>query len=351
MTRSAAAALALALGAAGSAAAQDEAAALLRQGRELYERLELERAIPLFRRVVSPDWPHPVDDGQRAEAYRYLGAALAVAGKRDSAVLAFRAALERDPFTDLDAAQFTPAQLAVFAAARRLTFAAAVRLGPERRVDPRTERVRFTVVTTHAAALRGTIRPVADTAGVIVLFEGANDGVRELRWNGLGRGGRLAAPGRYEMLVIGSSRLMSQADSASVFLDVAHEAEPLEDSLPPLAAGDLSPERFDGRQGTLDLATALGVAAGALFIREAVASERLGAGNEARWIAGASVAVGVAAFLHRRTHRERPGSVAVNAARRAERNAANEAIRQRNAERQGRTILLVTPAAGVGTPP
>ena len=112
-----------------AAAAQGGTAELLRQSRELYERLEIERALPILRRVISPDWPFEVTDAQRVEAYKYLGAALSLAGKRDSAVLYFRAALERDAFTDLDPAQFTPNQVAAFAAARRLTFAVGVRAG------------------------------------------------------------------------------------------------------------------------------------------------------------------------------------------------------------------------------
>src|ERR1041385_9272252 len=79
----------------------------------------------------------------------YLGACLALAGKRDSAVLYFRAAIERDPFTDLDPTQFTPAQLATFAEARRRTLAVAVRPVQPARVDPRTARVTFIVVATH----------------------------------------------------------------------------------------------------------------------------------------------------------------------------------------------------------
>src|SRR5207247_2292682 len=81
--------------------------------------LEVERALPLLRQIISPNWPFEVTRDQRVDAYKYLGACLAVAGKRDSAVLYFRAAIERDPFTDLDPSLFTPAQLATFGEARR----------------------------------------------------------------------------------------------------------------------------------------------------------------------------------------------------------------------------------------
>lgn len=348
----AAALVTLLVASATAAPAQGETAELLRQSRELYERLEIERALPILRRVVSPDWPFEVTDAQRVEAYKYLGAALTLAGKGDSAVLYFRAALERDPFTDLDPAQFTPAQVAAFAAARRLTFAVGVRAGGERRIDPRTQRVLFTAVTTHAAALRGTVRAVGGGGTEsITLFVGRNEGARELAWDGLAGDDRLASPGRYEVLVIGLSRIVAQTDSARIYFDLAHEVEPLEDTLPPLAPGELLPERYREATAGLDLVKALGVAAGALAISGALANDRLGAGKEARWVAGAAVGTGLAAFVYRRRHAAAPQNVAANETRRAARRAANDAIRQRNAERLSRTVLLVSPAAGIGSPP
>jgi tetratricopeptide (TPR) repeat protein len=328
-----------------AAQAQGETADLLRQSRELYERLEIERALPILRRVVSPDWPFEVTDAQRVEAYKYLGASLSLVGRSDSAVLYFRAALERDPFTDLDPAQFTPAQVAAFAAARRRTFAVGVRAGGERRVDPRTQRVVFTAVTTHAAALRGSIRAVGgEEAESITLFDGTNEGARELAWDGLARDGRLAAPGRYEVLVIGRSQIVARTDTARTYVDLAHDVERLEDTLHTLAPGELLPERYrDGAAG-LDLVKGLSVAAGALLISGILTNERLGAGQEARWVAGAAVGVGVTAFLYRRRHAAIPVNVAANETRRSARRAANDAIRQRNSERLGRTVLLIKPA-------
>jgi hypothetical protein len=101
---------------------QDTTAATLRRARDLYEQLELERALPLFREIVSPAWTFDVTAAQRVEANLYLGAGLVLLGARDSAVTHFRAALERDPFADLDPSRFTPAQLDAFQAARRAVF-------------------------------------------------------------------------------------------------------------------------------------------------------------------------------------------------------------------------------------
>ena len=54
------------------------------------------------------------------------------------------------------------------------------------------------------------------------------------------------------------------------------------------------------------------------------------------------------AFLVRRHQSDIPENIAANAHRRAARLAANEAIARRNAEKLAQTVLLITPAAGVG---
>ena len=41
-----------------SARAQTETGDQLRQAEDLYERLEIERAVPLLRQVVATSWPH-----------------------------------------------------------------------------------------------------------------------------------------------------------------------------------------------------------------------------------------------------------------------------------------------------
>jgi len=60
---------------------------------------------------------------------------------------------------------------------------------------------------------------------------------------------------------------------------------------------------------------------------------------------------GIAAFFYRREHREIPRNVALNTARRADRDGANAAIRSRNADRIARTILLITPASAPAVRP
>jgi len=331
-------------------AAQAGTAEVLQQARELYERLEIERALPLLRQIVSPAWPLEVTNGQRVEAYTYLGAALVLRGKRDSAVLYFRAALERDAFADLDPARFTPAQAGAFAAARRLTFSVGARPIPETRVDPRTGRLTVTVVTTHAARLRATLRALGGTE-LVVLYDGANDGAREIGWNGLGPDGQVAAPGRYDLSVVGHSQLTAQADSLRMYLDLQHDVEPFEDTLPVLGAGELLPERYSESTAGNDLLKGLGVAVGALVVGHVIANDRLGTGREGAVMAAGATSAAVAAFFYRRAHPAIPHNVALNDTRQAARDSANAAIRRRNADRVGRTQLLITPASAPAVRP
>ncbi len=327
----------------------DSTAQLLQQAHELYERLDIERAVPLLQRVVSPDWPFSVTRAQRVDAYTYLAASLVLVGAADSAARYFRGALEIDPFTDLDPRRFTPQQLAVFRTARRQTFAVGARPLTALRLDPRTERLTFTVVTTHAAALRVEVRSVDAPAGRI-LFQGESDGLREFLWDGLVADGRLAPPGRYALLVDGRSRLEGRSDSTRVYFDVRHELPALEDTLPDLRPGQLLPERYAPSAATGDLIKGLGVAAGAALISGALVDARLGSRSAAlpATVAATATLSGVIAFVWRRHHPNAPANVVANARRRQERQAVNEAIQRRNAERIAQTLLLIAPASGVG---
>ena len=346
--------LALAALIAGPATAQNSTAELLQQAHQSYEQVDIERALLLLRQVVSPSWPFEVTAEQRVDAYKYLGAALALRGQGDSAVLYFRAALERDAFTDLDPATFTPVQLGMFAQARRLTFAVAARPVADRRVDPRTERVPFTVVATHSATLDVRLSSVGVLAPVgVTLFSAVSEGLREIDWNGLLADGRLAPPGRYELLVVGQSRLRSTRDTARTYFDLAYDREPLEDTLPALGPGQLLSEQVTDAAARADLLKALGVAAAAVVISDHLTSRDLGRGmpSASRALAGVAVLTGGISLVYRRRHRDLPENVAENARRRAERLARNDAILRRNQERIARTVLVIAPAAGIGSPP
>jgi len=344
-------AVVLAVGAAPALAAQGSTAELLGQAHQFYERLEVERALPLLRQIVSPNWSFEVTPDQRVDAYKYLGACLALAGKRDSAVLYFRAAIERDPFTDLDPSLFTPAQLATFDEARRHTLAVAVRPIQAARVDPRTTRVSFTVVATHAALVDVKLSAIG-AGSPLVLFQGTMDGVREIAWDGLLANRRLAPPGRYTLAVAGRSRVTGAADSARVYFDLRHEIAQLEDTLPDLDPRVLLPERISAEAARRDVAAGLGVAAAALLIAGAANGDLGGSERGGADVVAATAAVtGVVAFLAHRRQGAIPQNVTANARHRAQRDSTNVAIRGRNADRIAATALLVSPAAGEGAGP
>ena len=329
--------------------AQTQTADLLHEAQDLYERLEIERALPLFRQIVSPSWTFDVSQDQRVLAYTYLGASLALLGVRDSALLYFRRAIERDAFADLDARRFTPAQVALFGEARRLTFAVSARPVAAARIDPRTERASFTVVTTHAASLQVAVRAV-DVAGATVLFHGVNDGLREVSWDGLGADGRIVPPGRYELAVVARSELLGRSDSTRIFFTVAHDAPPLEDSVPALGPRDLLAERVEPSAGRSDLGKGLVVAAGAVFASTVMANHDLGRSGRymALTVGGTAAIAGVVALLHTRTPRDLPANVAENNRRRLSRAATNADIARRNAAKLAQTVLVIAPAAGLG---
>lgn len=328
-------------------AGQDSSAARLERARALYERLEVERAVALLRGLVSPSWPYPIAASQRALAYTYLGAATALAGRTDSAVALFRDALTLDPFTDLDPQVFTPVQVGALARARGQVFAVAVRPMAAHRVDPRTERVRFTFVTTQAASLHAQLRR-GDSA--FTIFEAGAGGLGEIVWDGLGPDGRLAPPGRYELRIVAASRVESRTDSARAFFDLGYDRPALEDTLPDLGPAALLPEQIAGRVALGEIGKGLAVGGGAVVVSLLVTNGDLGrdAAERPAVVAGAALIAGVVAFIERNRNRTIPANVTENNRRRDARHATNAAIGARNAARIAATILTIAPAAGVG---
>lgn len=332
-----------------TAAGQSNTAELLDRAIRYHADLDVERELVILRRVISPNSPFVVTHEQRVLAYKYLGAALIVSGRADSGVVYFRAALERDPFVDLEPQKFTPSELAAFAEAKRLTFGLGVQSIVVDTIDPRLERLGVTVLSTHAADLRVELRPAGALSGV-TLFAGTNDGPRELRWDGLLADGRLAPTGRYELLVTGMSRLTQRADSARVYFSIAQDFAPLEDTLPALRSDELLPERHPSGMGRSELLKGVGVAAAAMLVPRIFAHGELDGGGRtfATGVAVTASVAGVAGFIHRQRHREIPANIADNARRLAERATTNAAIMARNRERLAQARLLTAPAAGVG---
>ena len=314
----------------------------------LFENLEVERSLTLLRQIISPASPYEVTREQRVVAYKYTGAALALVGMRDSAIVYFRAALERDAFTDVDPERFTEVEREAFAEARQQFLAIGTRPIRESYIDPARERLMLSLVTTHAADVRVELREVR-TDGRTLLFEGATEGVREIAWSGLDASGRIAPQGRYEVIFAATSRLTGRSDSTRLYLELQHDREALEDTLPSLRPEDLLPERHPPSAAPLELAKGLGLAASALVLPGIVGNSSLEGGNRTLVItvAGAAAVTGVVASVVRHRNRELPANVAANRTKMAERESANAAVRLRNAARVAGTKLRIVPAAGI----
>lgn len=342
-------ALALLGGGRGLAHAQGNTDERLAQATRLYEDLQVERALTIFQQVISPSSPFAVTQEQRVTAYKYIGASLASLGQRDSAVTYFRAAVERDPFVDLDPQRFSPTERDAFSDAKRRTFVVAQRAVSRQQLVPGRDQLSLTVLSTHASTMRVELRGVPGTraAGTrLVLFDGDNDGLREVRWTGIDAAGRLAPPGRYELVVVGSSATSQRQDSSIAFLDVAHDFPPLEDTLPAFRSDQLLPERLATAAPMRDFMKGAGVGLAALLAGAVVADRDVGDGARklAAGAAGVGVVSGLAAFIVRSRNRTIAPNVRENDRRRGERAVRNAAIARRNADRLAQTTLVIMPA-------
>lgn len=328
------------------AAAQGSTDEVLAQAVTLYTNLEVERALMLLRRVISPSSPFEVSRTQRVTAYKYLGAALAILGQTDSSVVYFRAALERDPFLDLDPDRFTQQEQAALGEARRRAFATGLRPLTTHAWDPSSEEVNFTVVTTHQAEVRVEIQS-ADGQAADVIHDREGEGIREIAWKGV-LGTRLAPPGLYELRVVGRSVLSGRVDSTSVPFTIRHDFPRLEDTLPPLRAQELLPERHPPSAGRASLLKGLAIAGAALLVPRLAGNGDLRDGGNAvaATAAAAAAGAGVFAFVIRKRDPEIPMNITRNDERRAERAASNEAIARRNADRLALTRLVLVPGGG-----
>jgi hypothetical protein len=336
------------------ARAQSNTAEMLQQAIGLYENLDIDRALVILQRIISPSSPFLVTEEQRVAAFKYLGAALALQqgrDKRDSAITFFRASIERDPFTDLDPQTFSPSQVQVFREAGLATFKVGLRPVAVDTIDPRTARFRFRGLTTHAAHIRLELRSGGVSRGVI--YDGESNGVREFEWDGLLSEGRLAPPGRYELALIGESRRITVPtpvqDSAHVYLELEWLHEPLEDTLAQLGAADLLPEQYQASAATSDLLKGAAVAAAALLTQGVLSSSQLGGNRTAMGVVASGGAIaGVGAFFYRQSHRAIPQNMAENQRRRLQREQGNAAINQRNDAKLRETRMAIAPAAGAG---
>ena len=328
------------------ASAQGSTSESLAQATKLYEDLQVERALVLLRQVISSSSPFEVSREQRVQAYTYIGASLAILGMRDSSIAYFRAALERDPFTDLDPSRFTERERSAFGEARLRTLAVAARPLLPRRIDPRTDAIPMVIVSTHTAAVHAEIVAAGDTSGVPV-FDRESEGVRELSWNARLADGRIAPAGRY-WLVVRARDNEGLTDSSSVAFEVVHDLPALEDSLPPLTETELQAERWPRSSAYLQLGKGVAFAAAGLAI-STLGNSKLDRGGHplSRGIAIAGITAGVAGAIDRRRHPVNDAAVAANDRRRAALAARNAEIASRNAARLALLRIVIIPS---GTP-
>lgn len=323
----------------------------LQRAIQFYTNLEVDRARDLFLQVISPSSPFEVTTAQRVTAYKYLGAALATisAGanspQRDSAITYFRAAIERDPFTDLDQT-FSAQERAVFTESKRRVFKVGGRPVALDTIDPRTETIRFSVVTTHAANLVVEINK-ADEDLRFALYAGDNDGLKEITWNGSEQRGGLVPTGPYELIIKGTSMLATGGkDSTKILFDITQQFAALDDTVRNFAPADLLPETYPPSDALKNL-----ILGGVLAVTAAAIPFTLGFGSlnmppgPALGVSALGAIAGVVAYVSLTNRPEIPANVAENARRRAARDQANQAIITGNNEKLAATKLIFTPVA------
>ena len=325
-------------------AAQRSPAEQLNRAIILYEELQLERAVVLFRDVVSPG-NADVSGPDRIRAMKYLGAAFALLGMRDSAIARFRGAIERDPFTDLEPALFTATERALFADARRGVFAVGARVRADSGFVPGYGRVALRFVTTRHARVEAVLKRPRESEP-LVAFRWSADGASDSPWDGLDQRGERLAPGRYNLEVRATSTADSLSDTVALRFDIGYEHEALEDTLAPLDSASLLPERNPPSVARKYLATGLAAAAFAVAVPTIIGNGELrGTQKHAAVMASLSLSGGVVGYFLLQRGSAIPSNIRENARRREERVRHNIDIRQRNDARLAEARMIITPVS------
>ena len=315
----------------------------LKRAIDMYTAFNIEGARPILLNIISPNYLLSVTNEQKVKAFKYLGASYAVLDRRDSAVTFFSAAIDRDPFTDLDPRDFSAAELAAFSEAKSRIFKVAVRPIEAQRLDTSFA---FRLITTQRANLTVEIIKQSDTTQKELLFQSENDGPRDIDWSGLLRNGQRADTTLYELRAQARQNGSAVPTVERQLFRIEHVFEPLEDTLPSIPLNDLLPEQVPASAPWRDLIKGTSIAVAA------VALPLIALDSDVRWgpHAGVAAAVGLASggisFSYRRAHREIPANVRENARRQQQRALFNAGVRARNQERIGRTIMLICPATG-----
>lgn len=347
--------------------ARAQIAADIIRGQSEYQKSQMEAAKNTFATIIASR--QQVKNEDRVIAYKYLGAYWALQsspGARDSASSFFRAALDFDPFTDLDRTIFAADEQNAFARAKLEIFK--IGLGPIRSkvIDTRSTKPEesiytFSVVSTHIARTVAEIRKVgnADMKHTFPTITN-HDGIREFQWDGLINSQR-ADTGLYEFVVTANDNIIRATPPAveTQRFRVEHVYSPLEDTLPDfrnVAAGgtDTLRSRYSRALPYTDAAKGLflGSVAGALPF---VAFNRLNrtamSGWASHWGVGISLGAiaGIGAATYATSHRDDANAARENARRRNLRAQFNADVIARNKARLDKTILVIRPLTSAGT--
>ncbi|HEU4995547.1 MAG TPA: hypothetical protein VFT29_12045 [Gemmatimonadaceae bacterium] len=313
----------------------------LRRAIEMYNQFNIEGARPILLSIISSLLS--VSTEQKVQAFKYLGASYAVLDKPDSARTFFMAALDHDPFTDLDPREFSASELGAFNDAKLRLFKVAARPIAPQRLD---SNYAFRLVTTHRANLLVELIQQSDSTRREVLYQGESDGPRDIRWSGLLRNGSRADSTIYELRVTGNSRVISGSGTDRQLFRIEHVYEPLEDTLPSIPQNELLPEQFERSAAWFDMAKGGAFAAAGLIL------PMIALNNDVKWKphAGFAVAIGVSSavisFSYRRSHRDIPANQRENNRRREQRAVFNLGVKERNDARKTATVLLICPVTG-----
>ena len=319
----------------------------------LYKDFQVEAARPILMEIVSPGYLQQITAAERVEAYKYLGASYALQGS-DSAVTFFVAALDFDPFTDLNPADFSATEIGPFNVARTQIFKVGLRAIEPRVVDPgdNTTAYNFRIITTQRAALTVELIRQSDNQSAAILHQGESNGLRTIPWLGLLPNGEYADSTNY--ILRATARPVGGAvgteTSTSQFLRIEHSYEPLEDTMPDFRVGaELLQEAYPPRAPWNDLVKGTAMALVALGLPALALTDDLAA-RQTHMMAAAGIGLGAGAisFSYRRQNRSIPEAVRENERRRQLRNAYNAGVRQRNADRLRNRKIIITPTAGVG---
>lgn len=199
-------------------------AARIQYADELFDASRYEEAAQVLAPILSPSYLYPVTADQRVTTLKYMGVVHAAFDRPDSAIVYFTAALNFDPFADLDPGRFQGKELAAFfSATQRLLRVGIAPLTEARSPAGEPLDYQFRVVSAQRVRLTVAILSRADTAVRATLYDGESQGLRLINWNG-GIAGRRAEAGSYEVLAVARYSANAGVDSARRVFTLRYEA-------------------------------------------------------------------------------------------------------------------------------